>query len=77
MRIKEFLGAAVLDKNAVEVGEINDLEFDPEEGAFDKIVISLKSGIFSKETVEVSYENIAAIGDYVLLDIELPKKADG
>ena len=54
MRIKEFLGAAVLDKNAVEVGEINDLEFDPEEGAFDKIVISLKSGIFSKETVEVS-----------------------
>lgn len=76
MRVKEFLGSSVLDKNAVEVGEITDLEFDQNDGSFDKIIISLKSGIFSKEEVVISFDDIAAIGDYVLLDIVLPRKAD-
>ena len=49
MKIKEFLGSTVLDKNAYEVGKIDDVEFNPEEGKIEKITLTLQKNIFSKD----------------------------
>ena len=76
MKIKEFLGSTVLDKNAYEVGKIDDVEFNPEEGKIEKITLTLQKNIFSKDELEIDFEDVATIGAYVILNKEIPKKAD-
>lgn len=73
MYISEIKGVAVLDKNAKALGKIEDLDFSPEDGQIKGIVVSLKKNIFSKDQIEVPFDDIAAIGDYVILKNELPK----
>ena len=38
MKIKEFIGSTVLDKNANVVGKIENLDFDPETGKIESIL---------------------------------------
>lgn len=73
MNIKEVLGSKVLDKNAYEVGTVSDFDFDQKEGTIKSIVVSLKKGVFSKEELEVAFEDIETIGGYVILSKELPE----
>ena len=75
MNIKEVLNSKVLDKNAYEVGTVTDFDIDQKEGTIDKrlIDIVLKKGVFSKEELEVPFEDIETIGGYVILAKELPK----
>lgn len=73
MNIKEVLGSKVLDKNAYEVGTVNDFDFDQKEGTIKSMVVSLKKGVFSKEELEVAFEDIETIGGYVILSKELPE----
>jgi len=72
MNIKEVLGSKVLDKNAYEVGTVSDFDFDQKEGTIKSMVVSLK-GVFSKEELEVAFEDIETIGGYVILSKELPE----
>lgn len=73
MYSSEIKGIAVLDKNAKAVGKVDDIDFDPEDGKVKCIVVALKKNIFSKDQIEVSFDEIAAMGDYIILKNELPK----
>ena len=74
MKIKELLGRTVLDKNAFEVGKVEDADFDPENGTITGITIVLYKNAFSKSSVGVLFEDIAVIGEYIILSKEIPKK---
>lgn len=71
MRIKSLLGMKVLDTDAKEIGKISDVEFDNESGEIEKLFVSLKKNIFSNSEVEVRFDDIKSIGDYVLLDVDI------
>lgn len=75
MKIKQLLGMMALDANANEVGKIDDAEFDPEEGKINAITIVLKKNIISSNKIEVDFEDVKSIGDYVLLNKEINKEA--
>lgn len=71
MRIKELLGVPVLDSKANEIGKVDDIDFDSENGSFDTMIINLDKGFFSKESVEIDFDEIDTIGDYVILKSEI------
>ena len=73
MNIKDVLDSKVLDKNAYEVGTVSDFDFDQKEGTIKSMVVSLNKGLFTKEELEVPFEDIDTIGGYVLLADELPE----
>ena len=53
----------------------NALEFDKETGKLTKIGISLRKNILSSSVIEVDFDDIKSIGDYVLLNIDIDKEA--
>ena len=75
MKIKQLLGMMALDSNANEVGKIEDVEFDPQEGNIVSITIVLKKNIISSNKIDVDFADVKSIGDYVLLDKEINKEA--
>ena len=75
MKIKQLLGMMALDANANEVGKIDDAEFDPQEGKINAITIVLKKNFISSNKIEIDFEDVKSIGDYVLLDKEINKEA--
>ena len=76
MLIKDFLGLGVLDTNAKKIGKVSNVDFNTETGAIETIYISLDSGIFSKNQVEIDFNDINTIGDYLLLANELPEEEE-
>lgn len=76
MLLKEILGVEVLDKDANVIGKVDDFEFNNETGQIEKLIVSLKKGIISKDEFVIDYDDISTIGDYVLLNVVLPKKVD-
>lgn len=42
MRIKNLIGATVLDVSANEVGKITDVDFNKEDGKINSIIVSLR-----------------------------------
>ena len=76
MKIKEFLGSTVLDKNAYEVGRVSNVDFDPATGKIENITLTLQKNIFSKDELEISFDDVATIGAYVILNKEIPKEAE-
>ena len=75
MKIKQLLGMMALDANANEVGKIDDAEFDPKEGKINAITIVLKKNFISSNKIEIDFEDVKSIGDYVLLNKEINKEA--
>ena len=73
MKIRNFLGSTVLDKNAYEVGKVDDIDFNPEDGKIEKITLTLQKNIFSKDELEIDFDDVATIGAYVILNKEIPK----
>ena len=76
MKIKQLLGMMALDANANEVGKIDDAEFDPIEGQITAITIVLKKNFISSNKIEIDFEDVKSIGDYVLLNKEINKEAE-
>ncbi|MCQ2964896.1 MAG: PRC-barrel domain-containing protein [archaeon] len=76
MKIKQLLGMVAVDNNANDIGKIIDVDFDPSSGKIEKLTISLKKSFLSNEKVEVSFDDVKSIGDYVLLDTEIETKLD-
>ena len=74
MKIRDFLGSTVLDKNANEVGKVDDVDFNPADGKIEKITLTLQKNIFSKDELEISFDDVATIGAYVILNKEIPKE---
>ena len=76
MKIKEFIGSTVLDKNAYEVGKIVNVDFDPKTGQIETIYLTLQKNIFSRDELEISFDDVATIGAYVILNKEIPKEVE-
>ena len=76
MKIKEFIGSVVLDKNAYEVGKVDNVDFDPATGKIETIVLTLQKNIFSRDELEISFDDVATIGAYVILNKEIPKEVE-
>ena len=76
MKIKEFIGSIVLDKNANEVGKVDNVDFDPETGKIQTIILTLQKNIFSKDELEIDFDDVATIGAYVILNKEIPKEVE-
>jgi len=80
MKVTEFLGLKVLDKNAMEIGKVSDLEVDPEEGLIKSLIISKGELSLKQRTFIVDMESVSRVGDYVVLAIaadeaeEAPKR---
>ncbi len=76
MKIKELLGMVVVDNNANDIGKISDVDFDPVSGKLEKLTISLKKSFLSNEKVEISFDDVRSIGDYVLLDTGIKSEVE-
>ncbi|MBQ2226768.1 MAG: PRC-barrel domain-containing protein [Methanobrevibacter sp.] len=76
MKIKEFIGSTVLDKNANEVGRIDNVDFDKETGKIEAVTLTLQKNIFSRDELEISFEDIATIGAYVILNTEITQEEE-
>jgi sporulation protein YlmC with PRC-barrel domain len=63
MKVKDFMGKKVYDKNAIEIGKISDLDINTSTYTIEKIYI--KSGMTKHH--EVSPEAIDRLGDTVIL----------
>lgn len=70
MKVSEFLGTRVLDKNAVEIGKVSDLYINPIEGNIKIITISTGEFGIRKKDIEIKPNEIAVLGDYLLLNVE-------
>ena len=76
MQIKEFIGSTVLDKNANVVGKVENVDFDTETGKIEKITLTLQKNLFSKDELEIAFEDIATIGAYIILNKEITKEEE-
>lgn len=76
MKIKEFIGSTVLDKNANEVGKIDNVDFDTETGKIEKISLTLQKNLFSRDELEISFDDVATIGAYVILNTEITQEEE-
>ena len=74
MQIKEFIGSTVLDKNANVVGKVENVDFDTETGKIETIALTLQKNIFSRDSIEISFDDIATIGAYIILNKEIEKE---
>lgn len=72
MKIRELFLKQVLDKNANDIGKIDNADFDNETGEIKTLDIALKKNILSSTNItKINYEDIATIGDYIILKIEI------
>lgn len=71
MKSSEFNGKKVIDKDGFEVGKVSDLDLNMENWHVDGVYIS--SGILGSD-FRVSIEEIATVGDFVILNIEKKKE---
>ncbi len=71
MRVSEFLGKKVLDKNAIEIGKVTDLDLMPEKGIIDTIFVSTGEMFGRNKNFEFKPDDISRIGDYLILKIEM------
>ncbi|MDR2545412.1 MAG: PRC-barrel domain-containing protein [Methanobrevibacter sp.] len=68
MRVKNLLGMNVVDKSAIVVGEVEDVDFDQSTGKIQSLIISHKKNIISNKEIIISYNDIENLGDYILLN---------
>ena len=75
MKAKKFFGQIVLDANANEIGKVDDLEFDEETGQISAIEVSHSHGAMrGGDKIDVSFEDIQKIGEYILLKTEIKEE---
>ncbi|MBU7044739.1 MAG: PRC-barrel domain-containing protein [Theionarchaea archaeon] len=65
MKVKNLMGTKVYDKDAIEVGKINDMEINTSSFTVEKIFI--KAGMTTHH--EVGPQQIDRVGDSVILNI--------
>ena len=76
MKIKEFIGSTVLDKNANVVGKVDNVDFNTDDGKIETITLTLQKNIFSRDELEINFEDIATIGAYVILNKEIEQETE-
>jgi len=76
MKIKEFIGSTVLDKNANEVGKVENVDFDTATGKIETVTLSLQKNIFTKDELEINFDDIETIGAYIILNKEIATESE-
>ena len=76
MQIKEFIGSTVLDKNANVVGKVDNVDFETETGKIDTIALTLQKNIFTRDELEINFDDIQTIGAYVILNKEIETETE-
>ena len=76
MQIKEFIGSTVLDKNANVVGKVDNVDFDTETGKIETIALTLQKNIFTRDELEINFDDIETIGAYVILNKEITQEEE-
>lgn len=69
MLVSELLGKKVLDKNALEVGKVSDMDIDLEKGVINSVIVSKGELSLKPQTFIVSINEIQKVGDYILISI--------
>lgn len=67
-RYKEIAGKIVLAQGGMEIGKIEDMVIDPGRCLIQNVMISM-GGTFSKKHILISNEDIAEIGEYMILNL--------
>jgi sporulation protein YlmC with PRC-barrel domain len=67
MKVSEFLGKRVLDKDALEIGKVSDMEINPLEGIISAVTISKGELSLRQQTLTVSIDQLDKVGDYVII----------
>lgn len=70
MKVSELMGIRVLDKNAMEIGKVSDVDLMPKEGTITSITVSTGEMWLRNKTFEIKPSNILQVGDYLLLNLE-------
>lgn len=70
MKVSELMGRKVLDKNAMEIGKVSDVDLMPKEGIINTITISTGEVWVRNKTFEIKPSDIQQVGDYILLNLE-------
>ncbi len=68
MKVTEFLGKPVLDKNVSEIGKVSNMFINPKEGLITSFTVSTGEIALRKNDLEVGIDEIAEVGDYILLN---------
>ncbi len=67
-RLKNVVGKVVIAQGGMEVGKIEDLVIEPARCLINNVIISM-GGTFNRKQIIISNDDIAEIGDYVLLKL--------
>jgi sporulation protein YlmC with PRC-barrel domain len=70
MKVSELMGRRVLDKNAMEIGKVSEIELMPKEGVINTITVSTGEVWLRNKTFEIKPSNIRQVGDYLILNLE-------
>ena len=70
MKVSEFLGTRVLDKNAFEIGKVSDMFIDTVEGIINVITISTNEFGIRRKDIEIKPDQIDVLGEYLVLNID-------
>lgn len=70
MKVSELMGRRVLDKNAMEIGKVSEIDLMPKEGVINTITISTGEVWLRNKTFEIKPSNIQQVGDYLILNLE-------
>lgn len=69
MKVTDFLGKKVLDKNAMEIGKVSEMEIDPLNGLIKTITISKSDISLKTKTFMISVDELDKVGDYVIITL--------
>ena len=70
MKVSDLIGTKVLDKNAMEIGKVSDVDLMPIEGTVNTITVSTGDMWLRNKTFEIKPSNIRQVGDYLILNLE-------
>ena len=70
MKVSDLIGTKVLDKNAMEIGKVSDVDLMPMEGTINTITVSTGDMWLRNKTFEIMPSNIRQVGDYLILNLE-------
>lgn len=71
MKVSEFLGMRVLDKDGFEIGKIEDMEIDPLKGSIISLNIAKGDISFKTQNYMVSIDELEVVGDYIIIALSM------
>jgi sporulation protein YlmC with PRC-barrel domain len=71
MEADDFIGMDVVDATGQNIGKIEDVDINDNNGIANDIIVKLDKGIFSRDTEKIKFDKIDNVKDVVLLNIKI------